>query len=73
MSRMKTSELRNKTDQDLDMFVTEQRAALSQAVIELKTKEVKQVRQIREIKKGIARALTLKSERELKALEASHE
>lgn len=73
MSRMKTTELRNKTDDELEKFVGEQRGALAQAVVDLKTKEVKNVRHIRGIKKDIARALTLKSERELKALEASHE
>lgn len=73
MSRMKISDLRSKTDQELEKFVSEQRQALAQAFVDLKTKEVKHVRLVRSIKKDIARALTLKSERELQALEASHE
>lgn len=73
MSRKIMQEIINKNDQELAKFVTEQRQALAQAVVDLKTKEVKQVRQIRNIKRTIARALTVQSERELKALEANHE
>lgn len=73
MARIKMTDLRNKTDQELTTFVAEQRRLVAQAVIDMKTKEVKQVRQIRGIKRDIARALTIQSERELKALEATHE
>ncbi len=73
MSHKIMKDLTTKNDQELTAFITEQRQILAQTVIDMKTKEVKQVKQIRELKRSIARALTVQSERELAALEAAHE
>lgn len=73
MSHKIMKDLTAKSDQELNAFVAEQRQALAQTTIDMKTKEVKQVKQIRELKRTIARALTVQSERELASLEASHE
>ena len=70
---IKAKQLRTKSESEMNNFVSQQRHDLAQAVVDLKTKEVKQVRDIRNIKKTIARALTINSERELAALEAKSE
>ena len=65
----KIKDIRSKSDAELITFVTETRAAIAGAHVDLKTKEVKHVKAIRNHKRDIARALTIQSEREMKSLE----
>ncbi len=69
---MKTTELRTKSAAELATLVTETRQKLAQAHIDLRTKEIKNVKEIHNLKKTIARALTIQSERELEELEKKH-
>lgn len=62
---MKLVEITRKTDQELTTLITEERAALAQAVIDSRTKEVKNVKVIHAHKLNLARALTIARERAL--------
>jgi ribosomal protein L29 len=68
---MKLTEITNKTDQELHDFITSERKALEQAVIDSRTKEVKNVKALAAHKKSIARALTIAREREITKEEAA--
>lgn len=60
---MKAKDMRNKSDKELTKDLQELRTSLVATTIEYRTKEVKNVKQIHHIKKDIARALTILSER----------
>lgn len=68
---IKISEITNKSDQELDAFIASEQAALAAAIIESRTKEVKGVKILHAHKKTIARALTIRREREIAKEEAS--
>jgi ribosomal protein L29 len=68
---IKLQEITKKTDQELDLFITEERAALAKAIIDSRTKEVKGVKILAAHKKNIARALTIAREREIAKEEAA--
>lgn len=68
---IKISEITNKSDQELNAFIAAEQAALAAAIIESRTKEVKGVKILHAHKKTIARALTIRREREIAKLEAS--
>lgn len=67
---IKIAEISKKTDKELEQFITEQRAALAQAIVDSRTKEVKQVKIEAAHKRAIARALTVAREREIAKMEA---
>lgn len=67
----KLQEISKKTDKELAQFITDERAALAQALIDSRTKEIKQVKLIGAHKKAIARAMTIAREREIAAQEAA--
>jgi large subunit ribosomal protein L29 len=58
---MKTSELRQKSKEELQRFLQEKREKLRILRFDLASGKVKNVREIREIKKDIARILTLQT------------
>lgn len=68
---MKLQDITKKTDQELRDFVSSERKALEQAVIDSRTKEVKNVKALAAHKKAIARALTISREREIAQEEAA--
>ncbi len=68
---IKISEITNKSDLELSAFVAAEQAALANAIIESRTKEVKGVKILSAHKKTIARALTIAREREIAKQEAS--
>ncbi len=68
---IKIAEISKKTDKELEQFITEQRAALAQAIVDSRTKEVKQVKIEAAHKRAIARALTVAREREIAKMEAA--
>jgi ribosomal protein L29 len=68
---IKISEITNKSDQELATFIASEKAALAQAIIDSRTKEVKGVKILSAHKKTIARALTIAREREIAKLEAA--
>ena len=68
---MKLQDITKKTDQELTEFITTERKALEQAVIDSRTKEVKNVKALAAHKKSIARALTIAREREIAKEEAA--
>jgi ribosomal protein L29 len=70
---MKLADIAQKNDVELADLITKQRTALSEAVIEARTKEVKNVKTQYAIKRTIARALTITRQRELAALENNQE
>jgi len=60
---METSELRQKSKEELVKLVREEREKLRNLRFDLASGKVKNVREIRKIKKDIARALTLIKEK----------
>ena len=68
---MKLQDITKKTDQELTEFITTERKALEQAVIDSRTKEVKNVKILAAHKKAIARALTIARERAIAQEEAA--
>lgn len=64
---MKLTDITKLTTKELTDLITSERAALAQAVIDSRTKEVKNVKAMSGHKKTIARALTISRERELSA------
>ncbi|HVQ44732.1 MAG TPA: 50S ribosomal protein L29 [Candidatus Saccharimonadia bacterium] len=68
---IKLNEITKKTDQELNDFIVSERAALAQAIIDSRTKEVKGVKILAAHKKTIARALTLRRERAIAKEEAA--
>lgn len=62
---MKLAEITKLTTKELADLIKAEQAALAQAVIDSRTKEVKNVKTINHHKKTIARALTISREREL--------
>jgi ribosomal protein L29 len=70
---MKLADIAQKNDVELADLITKQQTALSEAVIEARTKEVKNVKTQYGIKRTIARALTIQRQREIIALETNQE
>lgn len=68
---MKLADITTKNDQELMEFIRTERAALAEAIIAGRTKEVRNVKTLAAHKKTIARALTVAREREIAALEAA--
>jgi ribosomal protein L29 len=68
---IKLNDITKKTDQELHDFIASEQAALAQAIIDSRTKEVKGVKIQSAHKKTIARALTIRREREIAKEEAS--
>lgn len=62
---MKIKEIAEKKDKELEKFIADQKAKLLKLTFDVATKESGKVRDIRIIKKDIARALTVKREREI--------
>jgi ribosomal protein L29 len=68
---IKVDEITKKSDQELTDFIKSEQAALAQAIIDSRTKEVKGVKILAAHKKTIARALTITREREIAKEEAA--
>lgn len=62
---MKTADVRQKSDAELQTLLTDSRQQLAQLAIDTRTKQGGNVKQIAAIKKTIARALTIHRQREL--------
>jgi ribosomal protein L29 len=62
---MKLADITKLTTKELETLMETERAALAQAVIDSRTKEVKNVKVINGHKKTIARVLTISREREI--------
>ena len=56
---MKSTELRQKSRNELEKILTEDREKVRQLRFDLATRKVKNVREVRKIKKDIARILTI--------------
>ena len=56
---MKAKELKQKTKEELEMILKENREKLRQLKFNLKSKKLKKVNEIKEIRKIIARILTI--------------
>ena len=70
---MKLDDIAQMNDKELGELIVKQRAALAEAVIEAKTKEVRNVKTQYGIKRTLARALTIARQREIVALETNQE
>jgi ribosomal protein L29 len=70
---MKLKDIAGKTDKELQDLITDQQKKLAEVVVEMRTKQVTNVKQIHGIKKTIARALTIQSEREITKLEQTND
>lgn len=68
---IKIADITKKTDKELNDFIIAEQAALAAAIIDSRTKEVKGVKIQAGHKKTIARALTIRREREIAKMEAS--
>jgi len=68
---VKLADIAKTTDQELTDLITSQRAAYAQALVDSRTKEVHNVKIMAAHKKAIARALTIKREREIAKQEAT--
>lgn len=62
---MKLTDIAQKNDAELQVFVDESRGKLAQTVIDARTKEMNNVKALAGIKRSIARALTIQRQREL--------
>ncbi len=62
---MKIKEIAQKKDKELDKFIKDSKEKLLKLHFDVATKESNKVRDIRKLKKDLARALTVKREREL--------
>lgn len=62
---MKTSELRQKTNNDLKQMLQDKQRALATLNFDLASGKVKNIKQVREARRDIARLLTLLRESEL--------
>lgn len=62
---MKIKEIAQKKEKDLDKFIKDQKENLLKMSFNIATKETSKVREVRAAKKDIARAMTVKREREL--------
>lgn len=60
---MKTKELRQKTKEELQKLISEQREKLRTLRFDVALKEIKNVREIRKVKKNIAKILTILNEK----------
>ncbi len=67
---MKIKEIAQKKDKELDKFIKDSKEKLLKLHFDVATKESNKVRDIRKLKKDLARALTVKRERELTAEES---
>jgi len=63
---MKTKELRQKTKEELQKLLSEQRERLRSLRFDVALKKIKNVREIRKTKKLIAKFLTILKEKEIK-------
>ena len=70
---MKLKDIVAKTDKELQDLVFDQQKKLAEVVVEMRTKQVTNVKQITGIKKTIARALTIQSERAITKLEQTND
>lgn len=72
---MKAKEIATKSNKELDQYILDQRRALQDAHVELRTKEVTNVKAIVKIKRNLARALTVQRQMQINAnqKEASNE
>lgn len=72
---MKAKEIVTKSSKELDQYILDQRRALQDAHVELRTKEVTNVKTIAKIKRNLARALTVQRQMQINAnqKEASNE
>ncbi len=66
---MKIKEIAEKKDKELDKFINDSKGKLLKLSFDVRTKESNKVRELRAIKKDIAKALTVKRQRELVAEE----
>lgn len=62
---MKIKEIADKKDKELEKFISDSKAKLLKLSFDVRTKESNKVRDIRNLKKDIAKALTVKRQREL--------
>ena len=69
---MKIKAITEKTDKELATLITTTGADLEKLMIDMRTKQVKNVKQIWALKKTIARANTIRREREIAQLEQTH-
>ncbi|HSH31517.1 MAG TPA: 50S ribosomal protein L29 [Candidatus Saccharimonadales bacterium] len=66
---IKLRDIAEKTDAELELLINEQRARLAQIALELRTKKVTHVKEAAGAKRTIARALTIKRQRQTTQLE----
>jgi ribosomal protein L29 len=62
---MKIKEIAEKRNKELVKFITDSKAKLLKLSFDVRTKESNKVRDIRALRRDIARALTVKKEREI--------
>ncbi len=68
---MKASDMAQKTDKELDSLVKDSRTALADLIVASRTKESKNVKSILAARKQLARALTIRRQRQLGAEDQS--
>lgn len=70
---MKAKEILEKKDKELEKFINDLKNQITKVSFAVSTKETNNHREIRKLKKDLARALTIKKERELYEEEKSKE
>lgn len=68
---MKLNQITEKQAKELDLLIEDQRKALAGLIIDMRTKKVSNVKEIASVKRTIARALTIKRQREIAELETA--
>ncbi len=70
---MKLTKITEKNDKELEALIAESQAKAAEIAINLRTTKVANVKELHAVKRTIARALTVKRQRELAAADASME
>jgi ribosomal protein L29 len=70
---MKLNKIVEKNDKELEALIAESRAKAAEIAINLRTTKVANIKELHEVKRTIARAMTVKRQRELAATDASME
>ena len=72
MSRMKYTDLLQKSDKELAAMLDDNRKKLSETLVDMRTKQVANVKQVGAIKRQIAQLLTAQRQRAHAAKEENH-
>lgn len=69
---MKLAKITEKTDKELEALIADSRKKAAELVLNLRTQKVANIKELHLVKRTVARALTVKRQRELAELEKNN-